>query len=168
MRVVVYMACSADGYVARPDGSLSWLPLGGDEDFGMGTFLRSVDALVMGRTTMETVLRFPDWPYAGIRVYVASSSLSASPRDDVRLVYGAPADILEVVAPADRVWVDGPETARRFLAAGLVDEITVTRVPVLLGDGIPFFGKLPQEIRLDLKSSTTFAGGVVQDVYVVA
>ncbi len=168
MRVLVYMACSADGYVARPDGSLSWLPLGGDEDFGMGTWLPSIDALIMGRATLETVLRFNEWPYAGMRVYVASSSLSASPRDDVTVVHGAPADILELVAPADRVWVDGPETARRFLAAGVVDEITVTRIPVLLVDGIPFFGKLPQEIRLELKSSTTYAGGVVQDVYVPA
>jgi len=168
MHVHVYMACSVDGYVARPDGDLSFLPLGGDQDFGMGAFLESIDVLIMGRATLETVLSWGQWPYAGMRVFAASGSLTESPHPAVTLVSGAPSDILESVGDAEVVWVDGPETARRFLAAGLVDTVTVTRVPVLLGDGIPFFGKLTDEVSLTLRSSTAYPGGVVQDVFRVA
>jgi dihydrofolate reductase len=166
MRVSIYMACSVDGFAAGPDDDLSFLEIDhGGEDYGQPGFFASVDALVMGRTTLETVLGFGQWPYAGMRVFVASSTLTASPHPEATLVSGDPATILAKVGEAEHVWVDGPETGRRFLAAGLVHDITVTTIPVVLGAGTAFFGAQAAPIDLELVSSRTFVSGVVQTVY---
>lgn len=166
MRVSIYTACSADGFVAAPDGGISFLNVvQGGPDYGMTEFLGSVDTLIMGRATLQTVLGFGAWPYDGLRVFVASSSLTASPHPQATLVSGEPADLLAAVGDAAHVWVDGPDTARRFLAAGLADDITVTTIPVLLGAGIPFFGPQERPIPLELVSSRCWDDGVVQTVY---
>ena len=166
MRVSIYMACSVDGFVATPEGDVCFLEIAhGGPDYGMADFLGSVDALVMGRATLETVLGFEQWPYDGMRVFVASATLEVSPDPRATLVSGDPASIRAAVGDAKHVWIDGPETGRRFLAAGLVDDVTVTQVPVVLGGGIPFFGAQEREIALELVSSQSWDNGVVQSVY---
>ena len=166
MRVSMYMACSVDGFVAGPDDDLSFLEIEhGGEDYGHAEFFASVDALIMGRTTLETVLGFGQWPYEGTRVLVASSTLAESPDPRATLVSGEPSALLEAVGEAAHVWIDGPETGRRFLAAGLVDEITVTTIPVVLGAGTRFFGPQEQRISLELVSLRSFPNGVTQAVY---
>lgn len=164
-RCSVYIATSLDGYIARPDGGIDWLSAveRPGEDYGFAAFYASVDALVMGRKTWETALGFPEWPYAGRRVAVMSSR-PRTPRHGETFHAGAPAGLLAALA-ADgvrHVYVDGGATIRSFLAAGLVDELTVSIVPVLLGAGIPLFGDGVPEKTLSLQSSRAFGSGLVQ------
>ena len=166
MRVSLYMACSVDGFVATPDGDVSFLDVAEGDDYGMAEYLGSVDALILGRATLETVLGFDvPWPYDDLRVFVASSSLEVSPHPKATLVCGEPAEVLAAVGDAAHVWIDGPETGRRFLAAGLVDDITLTVIPVVLGDGIPYFGRQERPLPLELVSSRSWDNGVVQTTY---
>jgi dihydrofolate reductase len=173
MRASVFIATSLDGYIARPDGALDWLPSGSeDEDHGFEPFLHSVDALVMGRKTFETVLGFgPDaWPYGAKPVYVLSSTL--------REARGAPGAVCEVlrgpVADAARAldrrgvrdaYVDGGQVVTGFLEAGLVHRLVITRIPVLLGAGIPLFGPLSRDLRFAHVATRAFRNGMVQSEY---
>jgi len=178
----VFIATSVDGYIARPDGTLDWLTgrpaeeETGDhdpaEDYGYEAFLATVDALMMGRGTFDVVQGFGgDWPYPK-PVYVWTSrpdDIEARPGADVRPVAGSLDDVVGRLR-ADgigRVYVDGGATIRAWLRAGLIDRITLSVVPVLIGDGIPLFGGTGDDIPLELESSRTFPGGMVQRTYVV-
>lgn len=170
----VFIAASLDGYIARADGSLDWLP-GSDgtslaKDTGYDDFYASVDTLVMGRNTWEMVSAFDDWPYRGKQVIVLSSKYGDVPK---QLGHGARgmcafppvlAQLLQSTG-SQHVYVDGGKTIQRFLQAGLIDELTITTVPVLLGAGIPLFGELEQDVRLVLLSSRNFNNGMVQNRY---
>lgn len=164
-RCAVFIATSLDGFIARRDGGLDWLSAveRPGEDYGIAEFYASVDAIVMGRKTWETAIGFPEWPYARMRVVVMSRS-AHEPRHGETFHAGPPAALLTALA-ADgvrRVYVDGGVTVRAFLAAGLVDELTVSILPVLLGEGIPLFGDGVPETRLALRSSRGFDSGLVQ------
>jgi dihydrofolate reductase len=176
----VFIATSVDGYIARPDGTLDWLTgrpaeeetgqHDPEEDFGYGAFLDTVDALFMGRGTFDVVQGFEgDWPYPK-PVYVWTSrpdGIEPKPGADVRVVAGTLDDALERLRAdgIERVYVDGGATIRAWLDAGLVDRMTVSTVPVLIGDGIPLFGGTAGDIALELESSVTFPGGMVQRRY---
>jgi dihydrofolate reductase len=178
----VFIATSVDGYIARPDGSLEWLTgrpaeeetgeHDPDQDFGYGAFLATVDAVFMGRATFDVVQGFGgDWPYPK-PVYVWTShpdDIEVKPGADVRPVRGSLDDALERLR-ADgigRVYVDGGATVREWLRAGLVDRMTISVVPVLIGEGIPLFGGTGDDIALELESCETFPGGMVQRTYTV-
>ena len=170
----VFIATSLDGFIARPDGSIDWLESassGSDgEDFGYKAFMESVDALIMGRNTFEKVLSFPEWPYGNKPVVVLSSSLQARPDsvpDTVRIANGSPQQIVARLMSQgmNSFYVDGGVTIQRFLNAGLIDELTMTVIPVLLGSGIPLFGPLESDISLELASSESFPCGFVQNKY---
>ena len=170
----VFIAASVDGYIARSDGGLDWLPASGSgEDYGYAAFAASVDALVMGRKTFETVLSFGAWPYTGKRVVVLSSGTVDVPDahvDDVEVLALEPGAVLRHLG-ADgvrRVYVDGGQTIQRFLRAGLITELIVTRIPVLLGSGIPLFGELPSDVPLTHVETRAFESGLVQSQYRVA
>src|SRR5207247_737031 len=144
MTVSVFIGTSVDGFIARPNGDLDWLPAGGGEPHGYHEFVASVDAIVIGRKTFEKVLTFAAWPYGDKRVVVLSSrpvDLSAVGAGVVEQMAGEPAEIVSRLAAqgAHHLYVDGGVTVQRFLRAGLVQRLVVTRVPVLLGDGIPLF-----------------------------
>ncbi len=148
-----FVGTSVDGFIARQNGDLDWLPAGGGEPYGYDEFIASVDAIVIGRKTFETVLTFGAWPYGDKRVVVLSShpvDLAAARGGIVEQMDGAPADIVSKLAAsgAHHLYVDGGITIQRFLRAGLIDRLVITRVPVLIGDGIPLFGSLPHDIRL--------------------
>lgn len=176
----VFIATSLDGYIARPDGAIDWLerlngtvPAG--EDCGYARFMASVDALVMGRASFDTVRGFPTWPYGDKPVYVLSASMPQLPAGTpptVTLLNAAsadPAEVLRTAAAAGhrRLYIDGGRTIQSFLAAGLIDELTVTTVPVLLGAGIRLFGALPADVPLRLLSSQAYPFGFVQSRYAV-
>jgi len=169
MMVSVFVGASVDGFIARTNGDLDFLPEGGGEPHGYSEFIASVDAIVIGRNTFEKVLTFDGWPYGQKRVVVLSRrSVNLSAIDGVvEQMAGAPADIVSRLAAsgAQHLYVDGGITIQRFLAAGLVQRLIVTRVPVLIGDGIPLFGALPHDVRLRHVMTRHYPSGLVQSEY---
>jgi dihydrofolate reductase len=175
MKCSVFIATSLDGFIARRDGSIDWLeeanrlaPAG--EDFGYQAFFDSTQVLIMGRRTFETVWRFPEWPYGNRRVVVLSRSMR-------RLQEGCPASVSVTAQPPVEIvsslakesirqaYIDGGATIQSFLAAGLIDELTITTIPLLLGDGLRLFGPLPEDLPLALETTRSFSNGFVQSKY---
>jgi len=172
MRATVFVGTSVDGFIARPDGELDFLPHDGGEEHGYAEFFASVDALVIGRSTFETVLGFGSWPYGTKPVVVLSSrplDLSQVRGGVVEQMGGAPAEIVDRLAARGigHIYVDGGVTIQRFLRAGLVTRLVVTRVPVLIGSGIPLFGPLDADVPLRHVATRTFPSGLVQSEYAV-
>jgi dihydrofolate reductase len=173
MMVSVFIGTSVDGFIARPNGDLDFLPAGGGEPHGYNEFMATVDALVIGRKTFDTVLAFPEWPYGDKRVVVLSSrpvDFSAVRGGVVEQMAGAPAEIVAKLAASgvEHIYVDGGMTIQRFLRAGLVQRLTITRVPVLIGVGIPLFGSLPHDVRLRHVATQHYPSGLVKSEYEVA
>jgi len=171
LRISVFVGVSLDGYLARPDGSFDFLPVDTTEDHGFTEFFASVDLLLMGRKTYETALGFDAWPYAGKPVVVLSSKpLAPAPAEaTVEPMAGAPREIAARLEARGvrHVYLDGGATIQGFLAAGLVDRLMVTRVPVLIGSGISLFGPLPHDLRLRHVGTRSFPSGLVQSEYEV-
>ncbi len=173
MTVSVFIGTSLDGFIARPNGDLDFLPEGGGEPHGYNEFIAGIDALVIGRKTFETVLAFPAWPYGDKRVVVLSSrplDLSAVRGDVVEQMAGPPSEIVSQLAARGihHLYIDGGITIQRFLRAGLIERLIITRVPVLIGEGIPLFGALPRDIRLRHVATRHYPSGLVQSEYQVA
>lgn len=172
MTVSVFVGTSLDGFIARRSGSFDFLPEGGGEPHGYTEFMATVDAVVMGRNTWDVVLGLGAWPFAGKRVVVLSSrpvELSAAGKHAVEQMSGSPAEIVAKLAAtgAHHLYVDGGITVQRFLQAGLVDRITITRVPVLIGEGIPLFGVVPRDVPLRHVATRQYASGLVKSEYEV-
>jgi dihydrofolate reductase len=172
MKASVFVGTSVDGFIARVDGKLDFLPPGGGEEHGYEVFMASVDALVVGRKTYETVLGFPTWPYGQKPVFVLSTrALAPSPHGAaVERLSGAPAEIVSALAARGigHIYVDGGITIQRFLRAGLIDRLVITRVPVLIGEGIPLFGVTGRDIALRHVATNMYASGLVKSEYAVA
>jgi len=170
MTASVFVGASVDGFIARADGGLDWLPAGGGEPHGYDEFMAGVDAIVIGRNTFEIVLGFDPWPYGDKRVVVLSSrplDLSVVRGGRVEQRAGDPATIIADLA-ADGVanlYIDGGITIQRFLRAGVIERLIVTRVPVLIGEGIPLFGSLDRDIRLSHIATRSYPSGLVQSEY---
>jgi dihydrofolate reductase len=150
----VFVGTSLDGFIAREDGDIDWLTAG-DElgQTGYDEFFAGVDAMVLGRGTYDTVSTFPEWPYAGKRVFVLSRTLLRSEAPGTHpdtTVHATLGDVLDALNAEGlrRVYVDGGRTIQSFLRAGLIREITISRAPVLLGSGIPLFGPLAGDVHL--------------------
>jgi dihydrofolate reductase len=175
MTVSVFIGASVDGFIARSNGDLDWLPAGGGEPHGYDEFMTGVDALVIGRKTFEAVLTFEAWPDGDKRVVVLSNRsvdlpAAAARGGVVEQMAGPPAEIVSRLAAsgAHHLYVDGGITIQEFLRAGLIQRLVITRVPVLLGDGIPLFGALPRDIRLRHVATRHYPSGLVQSEYQVA
>ena len=173
----VYIATSLDGFIARPDGDVEWLsspdyvPADGS-DYGFQAYIDSVDVLVMGRNSFAKVLSFGVWPYKGTPVVVLSSQVIDIPEDlagKVRHMNAEPTAVVSSLAAegARHLYIDGGVTIQRFLAAGLIDEITLSVIPTLLGDGIPLFGSMIGEQRLLHVGTQSYVNGIVQIKYEV-
>jgi len=174
-RASAFIATSLDGFIARPDGSLDWLddaqaliPEG--EDCGYLEFMASIDGLVMGRHTFERVLGFDPWPYGNTPVFVMSHAPVAVPIALSKSVHSVQSTPETLVAQLGRdrfrhLYVDGGQTIQGFLRAGLLDDITVTVIPVLLGAGRPLFGPLGRDVELTLMRSRAYEFGFVQSTY---
>jgi dihydrofolate reductase len=163
VRFAVFIAMSLDGFIARPDGGLGWLDRFHNEEHGYGKFFASVDALVIGRGTYDTVLGFAAWPYVGKRVIVCTHR-SASPAHGEELWSGPPRALAERLdrEGVRRVYLDGGELIRGFLREGLIDELTIDVVPIVLGAGRPLFASGLPELPLRLLEANTFPSGLVQ------
>lgn len=172
MTISVFVGTSVDGFIARKNGALDFLPAGGGEPHGYDEFIATVDALVIGRKTFETVLAFPSWPYGHKRVVILSSQpidLALVRGGVVEQMAGPPAEIVLKLAArgVQHIYVDGGITIQEFLRAGLVHRLTITRVPVLIGEGIPLFSTLPRDIRLRHIATQQYATGLVKSEYEV-
>jgi len=171
MQASVFVGTSLDGFIARTHGELDFLPPGGGEPHGYDEFMATVDALVIGRKTFETVLAFDTWPYGMKPVFVLSTrALPPAPAGAVvEHMSGAPAEIVAQLATRGirHIYVDGGITIQRFLQAGLIQRLVVTRVPVLIGAGIPLFGQLQHDIMLRHVGTRQYASGLVQSEYAV-
>lgn len=173
MTVSVFVGTSVDGFIARANGDLDFLPADGGEPHGYTEFMASVDALVIGRKTFETVLAYPTWPYGRKRVVVLSNQpvdFSGVRGGVLEQMAGAPAEIVARLAASgvEHIYVDGGITIQGFLRVGLVQRLIITRVPVLIGEGIPLFGSLPHDVRLTHVATQQYASGLVKSVYLVA
>ncbi|NTY01176.1 dihydrofolate reductase family protein [Deinococcus sp. JMULE3] len=177
----VFIATSLDGFIARADGRLDWLPgaapdgvpAPAGEDHGFGAFMAGTEVIVMGRATFDTVRDFSPWPYAGKRLVVLSRTLTAADiPEDLRRegveVHPGPVEALAAELREQGVggvYVDGGQTVQAFLRAGLIEELILTRVPVLLGEGMALFGPLGGDVWLEHLGSRAFPSGLVQDAY---
>ena len=170
MIVSVFIGTSVDGFIARRNGSFDFLPEGGGEPHGYDEFMASVDTLVIGRKTFETVLAFPVRPYGDKRVVVLSSmpvDFSAVRGGAVEHMTGSPVEIVSTLAAkgVQHIYVDGGITIQRFLREGLIQRLIITRVPVLIGAGIPLFGSLPRDLRLRHVATQQYESGLVKSEY---
>ncbi|MBU2904233.1 MULTISPECIES: dihydrofolate reductase family protein [Arenibacter] len=172
-RNLVFIATSLDGYIADRKGRLDWLttiPNPEQSDMGYNEFMAQVDALVMGRKTFETVCGFEgDWPYAK-PVFIVSrtlDTLAEDYRDKAELVIGSLTEILEQIHNKGyhKLYIDGGVTIQNFLKEDLIDEITITTIPIVLGGGTALFSKLPTELEFTLVSSKVFLNQLVQNHY---
>lgn len=177
MKASVFIATSLDGYIARENGDIDWLHDAGceesGEDYGYKEFMNSVDVLVMGRHSYEKVLTFGEWPYGSKPVVVLSSKPVNIPEriaGSVESMSCSPSDLVRRLSErgAKHLYIDGGKTIQGFLNAGLIQQITITRIPILIGSGIPLFGPLQQDIRLRLITTRHFPNGLVQSMYEVA
>jgi dihydrofolate reductase len=170
MMISIFIGTSVDGFIARRDGSLDFLPAGGGEPHGYHEFFASIDVLVIGRKTFETVEAYAEWPYGDKRVVVLSSraiDFSGVSCGVVEQMAGPPADIVQRLkdSGARHLYIDGGVTIQRFLRAGLIDRLIVTRVPILIGEGVPLFGSLPGDIHLDHVETQAYRSGLVKSEY---
>lgn len=165
MRASVFIACSLDGFIARPDGGVDFLSRveRAGEDYGYAAFMASVDTIVVGRKTYDLARSFPAWPYAGKRVVVLTHR-PAPPVHGEELVSTTPAALLARLRDEGRTraYVDGGTTIQQFLAAGLITDLTLSLIPVMLGEGIRLFGPTGRDVPLTLTSTRHFDSGLVQ------
>jgi dihydrofolate reductase len=171
----VFLGMSVDGFIARLDGTLSFLDADGgggppDDgeggDFGFAEFVSGIDALVMGRATYEVIAPLDEWPYQGRPVHVLSTTLDPAADSRITVHRSLEAAVTALgEAGCRRVYVDGGRTVHTFLAAGLIGDLTLSRVPVLIGTGHTPFGELAADIALEHVRTRTFPGGMVQSTY---
>ena len=170
VRVSVYIATSLDGFIARTNGEIDWLTGGqSGEDYGYATFIATVDRIVMGRNSYEKVLTFGSWPYEKPVTVLTSRDLSIPPAlaDKVETQNLSPEELIRELERRDvrHVYLDGGVTIQGFLRARLVDEMTITTIPILIGEGLSLFGALDGDVKLTLLESKAFDNGFVQNKY---
>lgn len=170
----VFIATSLDGYISTKDGDITWLtdfPNPKNSDGGFSKFIEGIDAIVMGRNSYEKVLSFDcEWPYIK-KVFVLSNNLKQpepSLNEKVEIIHG---DLNVVVKSLNskgykNLYVDGGNVIQGFMKLGLIDELTITQIPIILGKGIPLFSKLPLT-RLKHLNTEVFDNGMVQNHYIV-
>ncbi len=171
MKASVFIATSLDGFIARRDGALDWLPADGGEPHGYTEFMATVDAVVMGRKTFDTVLTFGVWPFEKPVVVLSSRPATVvAPAGAVcDAMTGTPQEVVALLGQRGmkHLYIDGGVTIQRFLAAGLIQRVIITRIPVLLGSGIPLFGPLLRDIRFEHVATRSYPSGLVQSEYLV-
>ena len=170
---LVFIARSLDGFIADRKGDLEWLnavPNPDHLDLGYEQFIKGVDAIVMGRNTFDTVCSFDmEWPY-NRPVFVLSKTLASLPKEfdgKAELVKGSVQEILKQIHQRGftRLYIDGGITVQNFLREDLIDEITITTIPILLGGGSPLFGELPKEMEFEHVESVLYLDALAQDTY---
>ena len=171
LNVSVYIATSLDGFIARKNGDLDWLPTPteGGEDYGYAEFISTIDAIVMGRNTYEKVLSFGGWHYDKKVFVLSSRELEIAPElsEKVEALHQPPRELIRELEQRGirHIYLDGGVTIQRFLREGLVNEMTITTIPILIGEGLPLFGQTEKDIQLQLIEAKSFPNGLVQKKY---
>jgi dihydrofolate reductase len=178
MKCSVHIATSLDGYIAKKDNSLDWLHSAGkpevEIDAGWQSYLDTVDCMVMGRSTMQVIsqmnLTSEQWPYGNLRIIVLSNTLKEVPENMQGKIELYSGDIKALVAKLEseghqHAYIDGGVTVQTFINLELLDEMTITYAPVLLGDGIPLFANLSKEVKLTNPKAKAFANDFTQLSY---
>jgi dihydrofolate reductase len=168
----VYIATSLDGFIATRDGGVDWLneiPNPEKSDFGFTEFMSGIDAIVMGRKTFEKVMSFDIWPYDK-PVYVVSRGAPKIPEDlqgKVEIIKGSPKELVEQLQELGyhNLYIDGGVTIQGFLEEDLIDEMILTRIPVLLGTGVSLFGNLTQSLDFNHRKTEIFNNMLVKSHY---
>lgn len=175
METLVYIATSLEGYISRPEGELDWLMdddfVDEGEDYGFAQLFKSVSCLAIDEQTFETVLHSPEWPFADKRLVVMSQHLEALPEglpETVELFDGTPAELIKQLKRdgEKRLLLDGGSLIREFTTAALVDRFILTRIPVLIGSGVPLFGALQRDLKLKHIRTQSYPSGLVQSEYI--
>ncbi|KZY70618.1 dihydrofolate reductase family protein [Oleiphilus sp. HI0067] len=171
-----FIATSLDGYIARKDGNLDWLDKANaivleGEDCGFVDFISTVDVLVMGSNTYAKVLSFGTWPYEVPVIVLSQRDLSVPNElsDKITISKEAPEDLVQRLSAEgnQRLYIDGASVIQSFLSKGLITDMTITVVPVLIGEGISLFGHTEQDIELEHVSSKAYDFGFTQIKYLV-
>lgn len=182
MKCSVFIAASVDGFIARADDSIDWLhtagkqdvDLGDNADMGFNKHIASVDCMIMGRKCMEVIaamnLTDEQWPYGDIRIIVLSRSLKEAPMGVKGRVEMYAGDITELVVELENqglkhAYIDGGVTIQNFINLKLINEICITQVPILIGEGKPLFGKTFQDIKLEDPKAEVFSNDYLQLTY---
>jgi dihydrofolate reductase len=173
VKASVYVAASLDGFIARKNGDIDWLDESGEEsgeDYGYKKFMDTIDYIVMGRITYEKALMFSEWPFSAKPVVVLSShSLNLPERliGYVEIMSCSPRELIKRLTKrgAKHLYIDGATTIQEFLAAGLVKRLIITRIPVLIGVGIPLFGPQSHDVKLRHIETRQYPNGFVQSEY---
>ena len=167
----VYIGTSLDGFIARPNGDLDWLtPFANAEAFeSYDSFMSGIDAIVIGRGTFEKVMEFPSWPYEK-SVFVLSNSLKQLPdsvKGQATLLSMKPKDLVEYLSSLSisGIYVDGGKLIQGFLQEDLIDEMIISKVPVLIGQGIPLFGLLEIDLSFQHIETKVRSNGLVSSYY---
>jgi len=172
MKNIVYIATSLDGFIAKENGDLGWLmeaPNPDNSDFGFNDFMESIDAIVMGKNTFEMVSSFGEWPYIK-PVFVLSNSLEKVPenfKEKMEVISGDPESIVKELNSRkfNNLYIDGGITVQNFLKYDLIDEFIITRIPIILGKGIPLFGELEKEQKFEHIETEIFNNTLVKSKY---
>jgi dihydrofolate reductase len=172
MRTIVYIGTSLDGYIARLDDDIEWLVQFQNDEVqrSYDTFIKRIDAIVIGRGTYEKVLGFPEWPYEK-KVFVLSTSIKLVPeklKEKVTVLLMDPKELLKYLSREGytNIYVDGGKVIQSFLKEDYIDEMIITRVPILIGKGIPLFGDPGHDVRFDHLQTETYSNGLVKSHYV--
>ena len=171
----MFIATSLDGFIAREDGAIDWLTEGNagekGEDYGYQAFIDTVDVLVMGRGTYEQVLGFGAWPYKKPVVVLSSGEVDVLDKlaGSVEAMSASPPEVVRRLEERGfrHAYIDGGKTIQGFLEAGLIQRLTLTTIPILIGRGIGLFGALSRDVRLRHLETQSFSSGLVQSRYEV-
>ena len=173
MRNIVFIGTSLDGYIADKDGGLEFLqsvPNPENDQLGFPEFMDSIDALLMGRRTYETVLGFGgNWPYSK-PVFVLSSSLNSLPEHlhgKAEIVNGPIEDVVQQLNQREfnNLYVDGGKLIQSFLQKDMIDELIISQIPILIGSGTPLFGALESHLMFEHVETEVLLNAIVKSHY---
>ncbi len=171
MTTKVFIGTSLDGFIAGRDGNLDWLTAYAVPEVNAGyeEFIKTIDAVVIGRGTFETVLKFPEWPYSQ-PVFVLSTTMKRLPENvagRATVLSMGPKGILSHLSQQGfkSLYVDGGKVIQAFLREDCIDELIIARVPVLLGNGIPLFGTLLSSMQFRHIRTVAYPNGLVRNHY---
>jgi dihydrofolate reductase len=171
MKISVYVGTSLDGFIARKDGNIDWLVKFQNNEVSKSyeEFISRIDTIVIGRGTYETVLNFPSWPYEK-KVFVLSTSIKQIPdslKGKASILSMKPKELLDFLSHEgfSNIYVDGGKVIQNFLKEDCIDELIVTKLPVLIGNGIPLFGDLNNDLQFKHIRTDIYSNGLVKSHY---
>jgi dihydrofolate reductase len=174
MANIIYIACSIDGFIAKKDGNIDWLtniPNENNSDYGFGEFISKIDGIIMGRKTFEKILEMnlEEWPY-NKPVFVLSSKLKKIPNKLNGKVETVNDNLENIVLKLknngiNNIYIDGGKTIQSFLEKDLIDEMIISTISIILGEGIPLFGKVGREIKFILEKTEYINENIVMNYY---